>query len=212
MWPVKTNAGFLARTLADPDFVQGAVDTGFIEARQKALVAAPGLSEPALGALAHAALEAELAHTPDRASPWVALAGFRVNAPPRSDVRLQSGDAVHSVAAAPGPVSHLVHGDEIVAFEAGEAYVFTTPRFKPVTGAVAGDGAIRSIMPGKIVATPVSVGAEVRKGDALVVVEAMKMEQTLTAPFDGTLVALSVKPGDQVEEGVVIARLETRPA
>jgi acetyl/propionyl-CoA carboxylase alpha subunit len=47
-----------------------------------------------------------------------------------------------------------------------------------------------------------------KKGDPIVVLEAMKMEHTLTAPFDGKLAELNAKAGAQVSEGVVLARLE----
>ena len=46
VWPVKTNAAFLARCAADPDFVAGAVDTGFIEERLAALTPRPSRPSP----------------------------------------------------------------------------------------------------------------------------------------------------------------------
>ena len=48
----------------------------------------------------------------------------------------------------------------------------------------------------------VEAGATVRKGDALIVLEAMKMEHTLQAPGDGTVERVDVQPGQQVEEGM----------
>ena len=62
-------------------------------------------------------------------------------------------------------------------------------------------------MPGKIVQAPVAEGDVVTKGQVLVVLEAMKMEHALTAPSDGVVAELKVKLGDQVSEGVVLARL-----
>ena len=47
-----------------------------------------------------------------------------------------------------------------------------------------------------------------KKGDALLVLEAMKMEHTLIAPFDARVGELKAKPGDQVSEGVLLAKLE----
>jgi biotin carboxyl carrier protein len=55
------------------------------------------------------------------------------------------------------------------------------------------------------------VGASVLKGQAIVTLEAMKMEHSLTAPFSGLLAALTVKPGEQVAEGVILARIEAEP-
>ena len=74
--------------------------------------------------------------------------------------------------------------------------------------AAAGDGAVLSPMPGKIVAVAAKDGDKVAKGAPLVTLEAMKMEHALTAPFDGVVAELKVKAGDQVSEGAVLVRLE----
>jgi len=50
-------------------------------------------------------------------------------------------------------------------------------------------------------------GAKVKKGEPLIVLEAMKMEHTLAAPFDGVVAELKAKPGDQVSEGALLAKL-----
>ncbi len=63
-------------------------------------------------------------------------------------------------------------------------------------------------MPGQIVSVAVQQGGEVKKGDALLVLEAMKMEHTLIAPFDAKVVELKAKAGDQVSEGVLLAKLD----
>jgi acetyl/propionyl-CoA carboxylase alpha subunit len=102
-------------------------------------------------------------------------------------------------------------GDGIVVFENGEAYEFTLDTGEREAGeGSAGDGAILSPMPGKIVSVAAKQGARVKKGDALLVLEAMKMEHTLTAPFDGAVVELKARAGDQVSEGVLLAKLEKR--
>ena len=63
-------------------------------------------------------------------------------------------------------------------------------------------------MPGKIVAVSAEPGQTVTKGQSIVVLEAMKMEHALTAPFDGVLADLPAKVGDQVTDGAVLARVE----
>ena len=63
-------------------------------------------------------------------------------------------------------------------------------------------------MPGRIVAVRVKAGDRVAKGQPLVILEAMKMEHTLTAPFQGTVTAISAAEGNQVSEGVVLARID----
>jgi 3-methylcrotonyl-CoA carboxylase alpha subunit len=64
------------------------------------------------------------------------------------------------------------------------------------------EGGLRSPMPGKVIALLANVGADVKKGAPLLVMEAMKMEHTLTAPSDGTVVSFRYAPGDLVADGV----------
>jgi propionyl-CoA carboxylase alpha chain/3-methylcrotonyl-CoA carboxylase alpha subunit len=64
-------------------------------------------------------------------------------------------------------------------------------------------------MPGKIVATPVKAGDAVAKGQPVVVLEAMKMEHALTAPFDGVVESVSASVGDQVVDGFELARIKS---
>jgi 3-methylcrotonyl-CoA carboxylase alpha subunit len=63
-------------------------------------------------------------------------------------------------------------------------------------------------MPGRIIAVDVAAGDSVTKGQKLVTLEAMKMEHSLTAPFDGTVAELNAETGGQVSEGTVLVRLE----
>ncbi|WP_337877629.1 acetyl-CoA carboxylase biotin carboxyl carrier protein subunit [Caldimonas sp.] len=63
-------------------------------------------------------------------------------------------------------------------------------------------------MPGKLLAVHVSVGQSVKKGQALAVMEAMKMEHTIAAPTDGVIEALLYGVGDQVPEGAELLRLK----
>src|SRR6202008_983713 len=107
VWPVRANAGFLARCLQHPDFLAGEVDTGFIGARLEALVDAAPSPDAVTAALAlaaeHAAADVGLPTEGDRYSPWQAtpdgLYGFRLNAPARVTHRVEiagetvSGDA-----------------------------------------------------------------------------------------------------------------------
>ena len=62
-------------------------------------------------------------------------------------------------------------------------------------------------MPGKVVSFAVKAGEAVKKGQALAVLEAMKMEHTIAAPADGTVAELLYAPGDQVDEGAELLRL-----
>ena len=71
----------------------------------------------------------------------------------------------------------------------------------------AGAGAIRSPMPGRVLRVHVAVGDRVRRGEPLLVVEAMKMEHELRAPVDGVVAELVCAEGDQVEEGAALLRV-----
>jgi biotin carboxyl carrier protein len=60
-------------------------------------------------------------------------------------------------------------------------------------------------MPGLIIRYEVEVGQQVKAGDTVVILEAMKMESALPAPVDGTVQELRCKPGDRVAKDAVIA-------
>ncbi|MFI4966727.1 MAG: acetyl/propionyl/methylcrotonyl-CoA carboxylase subunit alpha [Caulobacterales bacterium] len=209
VWPVKTNAGFLARCLEAPDFIAGDLDTGFIERNLAELAAAPEPSPAALSAAAQAAMAIDETTAPDP-SPWRDLAGFRLNAARATSVRLfLAGQPIVAKAIEAGaPRSVLLTDeDEIVVFEAGEAFVFSAhPPAADEVGAAA-DGQIRSPMPGKVTGLAVKAGDAVTKGQALLTLEAMKMEHALTAPFDGTVESVAVTLGAQVSEGAVLVRI-----
>ncbi|MEQ1640452.1 MAG: biotin/lipoyl-containing protein, partial [Novosphingobium sp.] len=70
------------------------------------------------------------------------------------------------------------------------------------------DGDILSPMPGKIIAVEVAAGDSVTKGQKLLTLEAMKMEHTLVAPFDGVVAELSAVAGAQVQVEALLARIE----
>ena len=73
----------------------------------------------------------------------------------------------------------------------------------------AGQGSVKvnSPMPGKILSVKTSVGQAVKKGEVLMILEAMKMENEVVAPEDGTVASIDVAAGDSVEAGVVLATL-----
>jgi len=73
-------------------------------------------------------------------------------------------------------------------------------------------GRLSAPMPGKVVSFLVQVGETVKAGQALAVMEAMKMEHTLHAPRDGVVAELRYSPGDQVAEGDELLKLEASAA
>jgi 3-methylcrotonyl-CoA carboxylase alpha subunit len=70
-------------------------------------------------------------------------------------------------------------------------------------------GSLAAPMPGKVLQVLVQPGATVAKGTPLMILEAMKMEHSISAPHDGRVTAIHYKAGEQVDEGVELLRLET---
>ena len=79
---------------------------------------------------------------------------------------------------------------------------------KPVAAAAAGPGDVISPLMGKIAAIAVEVGAEVKEGDPVSTVEAMKMNTYVNASKTGKVTAINVAVGDGVEEGQALLRIE----
>ncbi|MCX7267271.1 MAG: methylcrotonoyl-CoA carboxylase, partial [Sphingomonadales bacterium] len=139
--------------------------------------------------------------------PVSAMLGFRLNAPSRAQARLlDDAGNIHVVA------FDEVEADEptadVLAFADGFArrYVLDEPRGSGHSAAH--DGDILSPMPGRIIAVEVAAGDGVTKGQKLVTLEAMKMEHSLTAPFDGTVAELNAEVGAQVQVEALLVRIE----
>ncbi len=75
----------------------------------------------------------------------------------------------------------------------------------PAVGA--GSVAVTAPMPGKILSVKASVGQAVKKGDVVLILEAMKMENEVVAPEDGTIASIDVSVGASVESGDTLATL-----
>jgi propionyl-CoA carboxylase alpha chain len=89
----------------------------------------------------------------------------------------------------------------------GPVHLVALPRF-PEPGSTVEKGSLVAPMPGNVIRLGAAIGDTVTAGQPLIWLEAMKMEHTITAPVDGTLAELSVKTGQQVEVGAVLARVE----
>ena len=200
VWPVKTNAAFLARALSHPDFINGHLDTGFI-ARHPDLVPAEA-PEPALVAQAAQAL------LPEGESPWVLLQGFRLGTQSVPQVAVWMAGRIHQTVPQAGPAVVWRDGETRVFFADGQAWEFGSPEYEGSEEAGSGDGVLTAPMPGVVTVVKVSEAQAVKRGDILLVLEAMKMENSLAAPFDGVVAVLKARLGDQVQEGAVLARIE----
>ena len=80
------------------------------------------------------------------------------------------------------------------------------PKAAAPTGA-AGSVKVNAPMPGKILSVKASAGQAVKKGEVILILEAMKMENEVVAPQDGTVASINVAAGDSVEAGAVLATL-----
>ena len=82
------------------------------------------------------------------------------------------------------------------------------PQAAPAAPAgAAGSIEITSPMPGKILDVKAQPGASVSRGDVVLILEAMKMENEVVAPQDGTIASINVNVGDMVEPGAVLATM-----
>ena len=220
------NLGFLAALAGNADFAAGDVDTGLIARHQAALTTRP---EPSPEIVAQAALAASgAARPPANDDPWSLLAGYHHFTPIRHTVSLQWGETrwtAHLAVSPEGLFSVDIEGGDrpvrlradnlrpaavwpghVTVFEDAVAHDFTLD--DPVAAAeeaAAGTDALLAPMPGLVKLVRAEAGASVKKGQALIVLEAMKMEHTIAAPQEGVIAEISAE-GVQVAEGTVLVR------
>jgi 3-methylcrotonyl-CoA carboxylase alpha subunit len=196
VWPVRTNAGFLVQALAHSDFAAGRIDTGLIAREGDTLMPPASPSDNALSEAAKALTQ----HS--------ALAGFRLNGPPRRTARfLLDGNAVEVTLQGFGTDKPV---PSAFVAENGQVWRLERWRAEGASAGAAADGAMLAPMPGRVIGVDVTEGQAVSKGQKLLTLEAMKMEHVLVAPFDGTVAALTVAQGAQVEVEALLARIEAQ--
>jgi 3-methylcrotonyl-CoA carboxylase alpha subunit len=202
VWPVKSNAGLLTRIAVDPDFCAARIDTGFLDRHGDSLVA----TKPSEIAIDTAATV--LSRNTD-GDPWSALAGFRIAGADDKRVRIRIGEQLLWGQSRPELEANAVTiGETTVLFDAGNAWPISLPVASEVEASQgAGDGAILSPMPGLVISVDVAEGDRVAKGDRLLTVEAMKMEHSLRAPFDGIVEKLQVSSGIRVSENQLVVNI-----
>ncbi|MCD1589832.1 acetyl/propionyl/methylcrotonyl-CoA carboxylase subunit alpha [Qipengyuania citrea] len=202
VWPVKTNAAFLANALLEDDFVEAQLDTGFIERKLDRLVGDDAPDD----AIWQAAADFTVLDAIEENAPRPI--GFRLNADPRVAATLfhkgesRTVDVIGERGAA--HATGFVEDARTVVFADGQSFEFALES-RGSGAAAAGSGAILAPMPGKVIAVDVAEGDRVTAGQRLMVLEAMKMEHALTAPFDGTVTELSAATGGQVQVEAVLA-------
>jgi propionyl-CoA carboxylase alpha chain len=132
------------------------------------------------------------------------VSGDRVVAEPRFEITLERGGvrSTYDVVLSDGHVD--VDGPE------GSSSFVPVPRFVDPSDVVA-EGSLLAPMPASVTQVTIEQGQTVSKGDVIVVLEAMKMQHTITAPSDGVVAELNVSVGQQVESGSVLAVIEESP-
>jgi 3-methylcrotonyl-CoA carboxylase alpha subunit len=211
--PVPTNQGFLYECLDNPDFIRAELDTGLIERAGESLIPH---ATPAQDVLDAAARQYRRVRSGAAGGLLQGLFGFRLNAPARGTIGLngQGGYARGSTdghAAASDEGAMMTAEGDILVTRRGHTYLFGDGPSHAST-AMAADGTILAPMPGKVIAVDVAAGEVVTQGQRLMVLEAMKMEHALTAPFDGRVVELGAAQGQQVQVEALLARVEKAEA
>jgi len=123
----------------------------------------------------------------------------RAASPDRVDLEIEGIRRVYRI--------HQMLADTYVDASDGSTALSEVPRFGDPTK-LAPAGSLLAPMPGLVLRVLAEVGAVVTAGQPLLVLEAMKMEQTVTAPADGVVAELRAKAGEQVSTGQVLAVLE----
>ena len=206
LWPVKSNAAFLYSALDHAAFRAGQVATSFLTTYAEDLMV---LTMPSGSILRDAATKLVELFEGDQLTD---LKGFRLNAAPQMTVRMVCDGAQYSALAADDLSGEMyawrIGSDGALVTSGGDSFGFKLdhPRESGSSTATS-SGTILSPMPGKIIAVEVVQGQTVTKGQRLLTLEAMKMEHTLTAPFDGVVTELNAVPGAQVQVEALLARI-----
>ena len=225
-----TNRDLLVQVLRDPEFLSGDVSTDFLgRDAQRAPERTVSITTPSAVAAAIALAErAREARTVQRGAP---VAWRNVVSQPQRTVfdettvewfggRGGYTVADHTVVDA-GPASVTLETDGVrttyridvngavvdVDSARGHARLTRVPRFVDPAEQVA-SGSLLAPMPGTVVSVAVEAGQQVAAGQPVLVLEAMKMQHTVSAPHAGTVAQIEVKPGAQVAAGEVLAVVE----
>ena len=213
--PLRTNKGFLFECLDRSEFRLGELDTGLVERAGDELLPSPVLSPIVRAAAARRYrsnyLDWNGAFSPD-GQLRAGLFGFRVNSASREDVTLYGDNGAVAGSSigfrdSHGVPSSMMPDGLILVTDRGVTHPFTL-RAPARSAASAGSSSILSPMPGRVTAVDVALGDSVTKGQRLLTLEAMKMEHSLVAPFDGTVAELNTTTGAQVQVDALLARIE----
>lgn len=213
-----TNIGFLYNLATSQAFINGDVDTGYIENHQQEIFrqrdadinyAAPFAGTAILTSRQQRAL-ASANHSSEPNSPWYLTNSWGL---PETTIGVKLQGQEINLA-----VDILSDLTDISILETRSGFDLFTPKgffhcaeIQPDLGLVndnIGGGSLRAPMHGTVVTLQVEAGVEVKKGDSLLVMEAMKMEHCIEAPGDGLVTEFYFQPGDLVDGGAELLAFE----
>ncbi|UVK38110.1 acetyl/propionyl/methylcrotonyl-CoA carboxylase subunit alpha [Mesorhizobium sp. AR10] len=227
------NTAFLAALAADADFVAGDVDTGLIGRHRETLTAVPPPTGEIVAAAALAASGAS--ELPPSDDPWSSLAGYAHFHTVARRTRLKFGeeDIVARVSVRPDgrfqmaldtPYDSVNSHDlrtvprlarwpgHVTVFEGAVGYNFAvSDPLARADEAAASSDSLRAPMPGLVKLVRAAKGDVVSKGQPLLILEAMKMEHTISATHDGVIAEIAAE-GAQVTDGTVLVRFAEEAA
>jgi 3-methylcrotonyl-CoA carboxylase alpha subunit len=205
---VTTNLSRLQAIVDHPAFRAGALHTGFID-EHLAAQRSPAPPPEAIAAARAAARSRGATPNSDEApaDPWETLGSWgraddkRIHPLGGGTFVWHEGDRAETF--------HCVRdGDLIHLFWHGMAYRLDQEGASSRAAHRAVSGALEAPMPGRVIAVRIAPGQAVTKGQELLVVEAMKMENALRAPRDGVVKVVAARVGEMVGSGVVLVELE----
>lgn len=117
---------------------------------------------------------------------------------------LLNNRSLEAVVEARDEVWEVLTKGELYTVKVQDERAYRLAKARGVAGEIAGEVQIKSPMPGLIVAVPVTEGQTVHKGDKVIILESMKMENELRAPKDGVVARINVIQGASVEKDQVL--------
>ena len=208
---VRTNIGFLINVLEHPRFRAGDVHTGFIDEHLDALLKRPEADAIVQAAAALARRQPSVAPLPAASTAHRPRTPGRISRPGDADAGCRSRTATRRVdrqerRRAWSRLYAVSSGPTTWVFRNGFVYEITE-----ATATRKRAGAHESLtapMPATVIQINVAAGAEVKRGDVLLLLEAMKMELPLRAPADGRVIAVQCAAGQLVQSGATLIELE----
>lgn len=204
------NVGFLRRCALSDAFGDGTHHVNWIGEQAETLTK-PDPNNKNAGLVA----VADIRLADEGSDPWSLTDGWRLNKARNERALVSIGaaaewidpDEVDLGHPADTPLVSDLSPRRFAVTAGGDTLHVEIPDFETAAEALAGGDQVRAPMPGKIIAINVEPGMSVQKGETLAVMEAMKMEHSLTSPRDGIVETVSAKLDDQVSDGHILIDL-----